>query len=124
MSNQLILACIVLFIVIKLITLIYVSRGKYSSKFVTYWTIFPINLDNIDHLSKEQQVKFNFLIYLSGSLDVLIYLVIIGLIFERKTDDLILLLLLTHLSSYLFNIPLNKILEDHPLENVTKGDDN
>lgn len=122
MSNQLILACIVLFIVIKLITLIYVSRGKYSSKFVTYWTIFPTNLDNIDHLSKEQQVKFNFLIYLSGSLDVLIYLVIVGLIFERKTDDLILLLLLTHLSSYLFSIPLNKILEDHPLENITKGD--
>lgn len=124
MSNQLILTCMILFIVIKLITFIYVSRGKYSSKFVTYWTIFPTNLDNIDHLSKKQQVKFNFLIYLSGSLDVLIYLVIIGLIFERKTDDLILLLLLTHLSSYLLSLPLNKILEDHSLENVTNGDGN
>ena len=124
MFDHLILVCVILFILIQLIAMSYVSRGKYSSKFVTYWTIFPTDLDNIDHLSKEQQVKFNFLIYLSGSLDVLIYLVIIGLIFERKTDDLILLLLLTHLSSYLFSIPLNKLLEDHLLENVTKGDDN
>lgn len=124
MSKQLILACMILFILIKLITLVYVSRGKYSSRLVTYWTIFSTDLDNIDHLSKKQQVKFNFLIYLSGSLDVLIYLVIIGLIFERKTDDLILLLLLTHLSSYLLSLPLNKILEVHSLANVTNGDGN
>lgn len=124
MFDHLILVCVILFILIQLIAMSYVSRGKYSSRFVRYWTIYPTELNSIDHLSKEQHIKFNFLIYLSGSIDVLIYLVIIGLIFEEKTDDLLLLVLLINLNAYLFKIPLNKILEDSPLENVTKRDDN
>lgn len=88
--------------------------GKYTSIFVRYFTVVPVDLNQLERLSKNKQKNFNSLIVLGGILHILITLVVLSVTFSEADSGIILLCLFSYSgNSLFFSYRTRKLLESN-----------
>ncbi|SEL21287.1 hypothetical protein SAMN04488700_0952 [Carnobacterium iners] len=107
------IATIILSIIIlgKSIGIINILLGKYTSNFVSYFTVAPIDSYQLKDLSKEEQKKFNYLASLSSVIDIIISFVIIIFLSKVTIEVILFLSFLLYANSLFFSKYMSKVFK-------------
>lgn len=94
----------------KLIGILNILLGRYTSPFVGYFTVSPIKSYQISHLTKEKQTKFKLLSILSGLIDIFVSIVVILVLSKVETEVILLLGFLLYANGSFFSKYMEKNL--------------
>lgn len=95
----------------KLMGILNILLGRYTSTFVSYFTIAPIDSYQINDLAKEKQTTFKLLAVLSGIIDIFISLLLILILSKVETEVILLLGVLLYANTTLFSKYMEKYLQ-------------
>lgn len=111
MRNYIAYAFLSLVIVGNLIGIINIFLGRYTSFFVKYSTIAPIESSQLNDLSKEEQSKFKYLVLLNGFIDIVISISIILVLPKATTEMILFLSSLFYVNSILFRKYMSRVFK-------------
>ncbi|MEK4946408.1 hypothetical protein [Carnobacterium sp. FSL W8-0810] len=95
----------------KLMGILNILLGRYTSTFLSYFTIAPIDSYQINDLAKEKQTTFKLLAVLSGIIDIFISLLLILILSKVETEVILLLGVLLYANTTLFSKYMEKYLQ-------------
>ena len=85
--------------------------GRYTSPFVSYFTVAPIDSYQISDLTKEKQTKFKLLSFLSGMIDIFISIIVILVLSKVETEVILLLGFILYANGAFFSKYMEKTLQ-------------
>lgn len=100
-----------LIILFKLIAITNLLLDRYTSIYVSYFTIAPVDTHQINDLSKEEQSKFKHLSVLSSALDIIISIVLIIVLPHISTEMVLFISFLLYANSTFFKRYMNKMIK-------------
>lgn len=94
----------------KLIGILNILLGRYTSPFVSYFTVTPIDSYQINDLTKEKQTKFKRLATLSGMIDIFIFIIVFLIISKVETEVILLFAVILYANDTFFSNYMKKNL--------------
>lgn len=94
----------------KLIGILNILLGRYTSPFVSYFTVAPIDSYQINELTKEKQTKFKRLAILSGLVDIFISIIVILILSKVETEVILLFAFILYANGTFFSNYMEKNL--------------
>lgn len=102
MINYITYILLTIIILGDLIGIFAVLLGRYTSVFVRYFTVIPVDPNQLKRFSKNKQKKFNSLVAIGGMLNILIAVLAFSLIFSRGNVFVIVFISLFFSANYKF----------------------
>ncbi|MGB6179592.1 hypothetical protein [Carnobacterium sp.] len=94
----------------KLMGILNILLGRYTSPFVSYFTVTPIDSYQINDLTKEKQTKFKFLAILSEMIDIFISIILILILSKVETEVILLFAFILYANGTFFSNYMEKKL--------------